>query len=424
MANWRLRDVNAGTIDDRLLDVPQCTLAYNRFAQKARVLLEDSTGVVPGEYPTGTPLELDVVRSDDGYGNSFGDSYGSGWSTRFGGFVNGFDGDPSTTELELLSHDAWLRRREVYRSYSSVAKSDILADLVGDLTPLTIDTGRIDVFDDDPISAEWSGVPLDKVVSEIASASNDEIFGATKDMVFFFEQRDVEQATRDFTAGEYYGSNFSSDGDVELNEVTVYYGGDPADSAVVVEDRQSQRDLAEQLDAGTGVVISDSKTFTEIIDEAVAERKGEEILNGATEITTGELSTWEGFDIQPGQLTRVVAPDHDVDDEFRVAEITHSWLTDETRVVLAENSEGVIDTLVELSDEVGRVDARAASNNATITRMTDLAVDFEFVFELEAYKQTVPSDALIFGETKGGFGDERVGGGRLGDQRGDRQQVI
>lgn len=382
-------------IDDRLLDVPDCTLAYNRFARSAEVELDDPDGVIPDEYPRPTPVELEVKRDID-------DEY----SRRFGGFVNNPKSEQNTATLELLSHDAWIRSRDVYKSYSSTPISTILNDLITDLTPLTWDASRVNVYDDVSVDVSWSGTPLDKVVEELASYSNDELFGATDDMVFFFEQRDSNRAPRDFTQGQYFADSveFEEDGSAELNEVTVYYGGNPASDAVVVDDASAKKSLADELGADRPVVISTSKTFTEITTEQAARRKGREILSGASAIQTGELKTWEAFGVDPGDVTRVQVPEQSIDAEFRVAEISHAWGDDETQIKLAENEQGVVDALVELSDEVSRVEARAADNNATITRFTTFDLPFAVEFDVQAYKRTVPDDQLLFGTSKGAWG--------------------
>jgi len=65
VTSWRLKNLNTGEYDDRLLDVPDCTLAYNRFARSAEVVLDDPDGVVPSEYPRPTPVELEVKRNID-----------------------------------------------------------------------------------------------------------------------------------------------------------------------------------------------------------------------------------------------------------------------------------------------------------------------------------------------------------------------
>lgn len=422
--NWRLKIGQLGygnraygdaygeayaVYDDRLLDVKNCTLTYNRFARTATVVLDDPDGTIPEELPRPSAVQLEVKRESD-----------TDWTTRFGGFVNNPKSNRHTTTLELLSHDFWLRGRDVYRGYTDATISTILADLVGDLTPLKWDAERVEIYDDKTITRDWKGESLDKVIAELASASNDEIFGATDDMTFFFEQRDSKRAPRDFTAGEYFDIQFEEDGTYELNEVTIYYGGNPATEAAVVEDRQSQRALKDELGATTNVVVSDSKTYTEIADEAAAVRKGKELLEDASQIQTGELETWEGFDIQPGDLTRVVVPEQNVDADFRVAEISHSWQDDSTTVKLAENREGVVDALMDLSDEVSRVDARAASNDATLTRFTELGMDFEVDLGLEVYQRQHASDEFSWGSFRQGWG----AGGKLGDMRSQPTKII
>ncbi|MFC7196964.1 hypothetical protein ACFQL4_23750 [Halosimplex aquaticum] len=141
-------------------------------------------------------------------------------------------------------------------------------------------------------------------------------------------------------------------------------------------------------------------------------------------VQTGSLTTWEAFGLRPGDVTHVVAPDQGVDRDFRIAEVTYRWADDETAVQLAENTGGVVDTLVSLSNEVTRIDSRAADEDATITQFVEFDRALGVDLELTAYRRTVPDDQLLLGTTKGGWGDPRVGGGRWGDQRGEPEQLL
>lgn len=397
-------------VDSRLIDVEDVTLAYNRFARSATAVLDDPDGTVPDEYPKPHRVTLDVKRRID-----------DNWRHRFGGFVSGNETSKNRTKLELLSHDHWLRSRDVNRDFSDRTRKSVLEELVTDLTPLEWNPDLVDVYSNDTITRKWRGEKLDQAIESLASGSNGEYFGATGDMEFFFLQPSTSDANRDFVPGEYFEADFETEGEYELNEVTVNYGGDPANQAVIVEDRARQRELGDGLGIDRNVVLSDSKTFTSIDSEEEAKARGRELLEDATPIQTGTVTTWDAFDVEPGDIVYVSVPEQQVEGEFRVAEIVHTgWVDDNTELTLAENSDGVVDTLVELSDEVDRIDARAASDDKTITRFTDLGLDFAIEIDVTATKREIDPDQFTFGELQSGFGE---GNGKLGDRRGRPEEI-
>lgn len=411
---WKLRRVNDGVVDDSLLDV-EVTDAYNRFARQATAVLDDPDGSKLEQYPRPAPVELDVKG---GASDQF--------TKRFGGFVINTKSEQDATTLEVLSHDFWLRKRQVFRKFSTSSIEPILKTLVTELTPLTWDASQVAVKNDQSVERDWKGERLDEVIAELAAMSVSEDFGATNDGVFFFRPQSAEanNTNQSFPAGAYADANFSEDGKQEVNKVTLYYGEGNSTGAVSVQDRASQKELADELGRSDPVVVGETKTYPEITDESTAEQKARQLLNDRSTIQTGTLQTWGAFDVTPGDVAHVVVPEQNVDRDFRVAEITYKWRDDETEIRLAENSDGVLDTLVSLSQEVSRIDSRAADESATITQFVDLTQEAGLDFELTAYKRTVPDDQLLFGTTKGGWGDPRSGGGFWGDQRGEREQII
>lgn len=412
--DWIYRDTvqNPFAVDDSLLDV-EVTDAFNRFARQATAVLDDPYGDKDDAYQRPTPVDLEVRWGDD-----------ETYRRRFGGFVVNPTSAQNRTELEILSHDFWLRKRQVFRSFSGVAIDDVLQDLIVDLTPLDWVDANVAVVQNETITRDWKGERLDEVVAELAAISADEEFGANDAGEFFFRPRETESASRDFGAPEHLDADFSADAKREVNRVTLYYGEGDNTGAVAVQDRASQKDLARELDRPRPVVIGITKSFPEIGEEEAAERKARQILNDRSVLQTGSLTTWEAFDVEPGEVTHVVAPEHDVDRDFRIAEITYRWRDDETKIQLAENTGGVVDTLVSLSNEVSRIDNRAADESATITQFLEFEQPLGIDLQLEAYKRTVPDDQLLFGSHKGGWGDTRTGGGLWGDQRGQREQLI
>ena len=328
----------------------------------------------------------------------------------------------------MLSHDFWLRKRQVFRSYEAVPISDVLEELIIDLTPLDWipgeeGEGSVNVQNDQEITRRWRGERLDEVLADLAAQSANEEFGANDEGEFFFRPRNERSSPRDFEAGEYATAAFEEDGKQEVNEVTLYYGeGDDA-GAVSVQDRESQWDIARELDRPRPVVVGMTKSFPEIDSELAAERKARQLLAERSVVQTGSVTTWEAFGVQPGDLTSVEVPEQGIDREFRVAEVTYRWADDETEIQLAENTGGVVDTLVEMSNEISRLDVRAANLDADIKRFLDFERVLDVGVELEVYRREVPDDQLLFGTPKGGWGDPDGGGGYWGDRRGEREIV-
>ncbi|MFA7122195.1 MAG: hypothetical protein WC277_11995, partial [Bacilli bacterium] len=98
--------------------------AFSRFGRTAEVRIYDPDSTIEQIYPRDTPLELWVSER------------GSPLALRMGGFVSKVTTDAGTTTLKLLAHDFWIRRRAVFKTYSSQTVSAILEDLITTLTPL------------------------------------------------------------------------------------------------------------------------------------------------------------------------------------------------------------------------------------------------------------------------------------------------
>jgi hypothetical protein len=405
-------DSNPFALEPSLLDV-RVTDTFNRFARDATVVLDDPEGVLRADYPSGYPVQLEVKRDID-----------TSWSVRFGGFVFGDTTDRNTLELDILGHDLWLRRRKIFDSYTDTAISAILKDLIQTYTPLNWDASLVEVTDGRLYTRQWKGEALAEIIDELSAASDGEEFGATNDARFYFQPRETSQSPRSFGVGEYYKADFDEDTTREVNRVVLYYGEGSSTGAVAVQDRASQRALQNDLGAPRPVVIEKTANFPEIVNEATAETRARKILGAQTSIRTGKLRSWDAFDVTPGDIATVTAPAQNVDGEFRVAEIEYRWQADETRLRLAENSAGVVDVLSGLSDEVTRVDAKGADENASVNEVVDLLGEVVVETDIEVLTYSVPADQLLFGDWKGGFGDPDVGGGRLGDQRGDATKVV
>lgn len=446
MAEWRAVRTRTGTVENSLLDV-EITDAFNRFARSATLTILDPDGTKASDYDNFEPVRVDVKPNNR-------DTF----IKRLPGFaVNPRRTGPRELTVEVLSHDFWLRRRPVFRTVSGQNISTVLENLIKDLTPLTWSSQFVSVKNDRQISREWKGQRLDEVINELASISADEQFGAqivrdppnqlvwgpdpadwgdpdvgggvwgddalSDEIVFFFEPAGGTPAPRDYTEGKYVDATFEEDGKQEVNRVTVYYGSGSNQASVQVDDREAQKDLADKNGVADPVVIEATRTYEEIDNEEAAERKARQLLAEGTTIQTGTLETWGGYDLEAGQVTRVVASKWGVDADFRIAENTHHR-NGQTTLKLAENTEGVVDVLVNLSTEITRVDSRAADPTTTATQFLDAEIPVEVDVSLTVDKIPIPDEELRWGDTKGAWGDPDVGGGLWGDNSGDKEQVV
>lgn len=418
---WRITNEASGLVEEDVYDL-EVTDAVNRFARNAKVTLIDYDGVKHLDYNKGTPVTIDV---DDG----------SGYFTRWGGFVTDIERDEDTTTLILYSHDLWLRRREVLRNYEDQTIASILEDIITSLTPLTWDAGMVEVLNNKTISRRWQGERLDEVIEELASMSGNENFGGTNDAEFFFRPRETSSAPFDLDEDRFTKAKFDNKGKKDVNQVTVFFGEDPDTGAVTIADLEAQQDLADELGRPRPVVIATNTNFPEItFDSSVsgskqeaeesARRKGQKILQGRTGVLKGRVTSWGGFNAFAGDVIYCNIPRQDIDGEFRIAEIKYNYLSGETVMQLAENTEGVIDTLINMSQEMTRIDLRGADAEVTPTQFIKTTNPIEFEVTLSVIKIPVADNQMLWGYPKGGWGHPDIGGGLWGDQRGEPETII
>lgn len=390
-------DLIGGTITD----------TFSRFSRSAKVVLYDPDGSLALQYPRSTPLQI------------WGAESGGPSALRFGGYVSAVKTEDSQTALELLSFDAWLRGRTVYRQYSAgQTPEEILQDLVTTLTPLTWDASRVSLAKNDPLNARaWKGQKLDEVIGELLTGGEE--FGATDEGVFFVRLPNSSRSPRDFGEGEWSDADFDEDGKSEVNKVTIYWGSGDSTGIVSVQDSASQLALQAALGAAVPVVIEQVETYTEISSEAEARAKAQSILDDSEVIQTGSLKTWGGLAIRPGDVTHVAVEDQQVDGDFRVAAIEYDLSSDETTITLAENGEGVVDVLVELSDKVSRIGAANADTDAALVEYIAAKETIEIIEIVKVYTRAVPETMFTLGVNRGKLG----AGSTIGDSRGAKTEV-
>lgn len=401
--SWRLYDPMKGNEISGLIGC-RITDTFSRFSRSAEVTLYDPDGSLALQYPRSTPLQI------------FGSENGGPSTLRFGGYASAVRMDNAQTTIELLSFDSWLRGRSVYRQYSGQTPTVILEDLITTLTPLTWGADQVSVTKNDPISRTWKGQKLDEVIAELLTGGEE--FGATDTGTFYVRQPCTSRSHRDFGEGEWCAADFDEDGKSEVNKVTVYWGSGSNTGIVSVQDSASQLALKEALGASVPVVIEQTETYTEISSEVEARAKAQSILNSREIIQTGTLKTWGALAVRPGDVCRVTVPEHQVDADFRVAAVEYG-LSGETAITLAENAEGVVDMLVELSDKVSRIEAANADTDASLVEYIAAKETIEIVETVKVYTRAVPPNMFTFGVNRGKLG----AGSMIGDHRGPRVEV-
>ena len=391
---WRLRPPDAVSGDD---DVVWTNVrdTINPFANKAEVVLDDPDGDKRLEYPRPTLVELDV-RVPGIFD----------WARRFAGFVFGTDHDRNETTLEILSHDFWLRKRDVSASYTDETLSAILEDVITRFSPLIWDSDLVELENDPVISREWNDRRADLVVEEVLSISGgDELYGATFDREFFVRSLGSESASRSFTPDEYVSTDWEIDDKDVVNRVSVrYLEGGEEERVVTEQSLGSQRDIQAALGSDTRVGLDASKNRLDIESEDRAKDVAASILEQRRELNSGTIETWDGFAIRPGQVVPVVDPDQDIDDDFRVVQIEYAWPGEPTELVVADRQRDASDELIELTDEVQRLDLQ--QTDADAPRLEVLRETFDA--EIEATATVVARE----------FGDERFSLGLGRDELG------
>lgn len=345
--------------------------AVNRFARTASASFVDRGSDLLEEFADYVLVDIDIkpVGSET-------------WDRRFAGFVAEQDYDKSETSIDLLSHDHWLKRRKVDREFSNMDAEAIVIEVVEDFTPLTVDPADVD-FVDEPtgITERYKGVTPAEIIAGLTESSANEQFGATNDREFFLREFDAGEGPFDFTPGRYLNTTWEDDNRSQINQVRVKYGAD-GNEEVVVSDKAAQADLGESIGPDSGVILEKSKTYEGIPagERSTARAKAEAILERGEPIAIGTIETFNVGALRPGEIVQVTDPDAGVDAEFRVADVQLDSTGTDT-VLLAENREGVIDKLADLSEEQDRIEAREGEldpDNSVefLTSMFDFEVDW------------------------------------------------
>lgn len=407
---FRAKRQGSGTVDGDLFDVDPLRDAFGRFASGCTARFIDSDGTKVDDYPYGQRVEIE--QTTDG---------GANWTRRFAGFVS--DSTRTTRDgltqakVDLVAYDHLLRRRKVYKDYSSTTVSSILNDLITNFTSVTWNASNVNVQNDNSIDLALRGKRVDEAIDELAAESADENWGVNRDLEFFFEQQDTNRANPIGDA-DVITHDLPDEGKRAINRFKLFYDSNSdgtASSFVEVEDREAQQDLKNKLNAPRRVVISDSDTFLEISTEAEAERVARQHLDERSVIQTGTITLPLGrFNTESGDVFSLTISDANISEkDFRVAEIDYNWQAGTTSLTIAENrGANIDDLLVNLSDSLSNVRARDASTAASGTRYLDFQNGVTMSLSATVTTRTF-GDGFTLGQSQLGQGTSDQLGGQI-----------
>ncbi|MDX1744717.1 MAG: LamG-like jellyroll fold domain-containing protein, partial [Halobacteriales archaeon] len=348
---WRVKFRPSGDIAENVINISSVK-AYNRYASHFMVTVDDADGTASADYPRGQ--RADLQYSEDG---------GSSWTTKQSGFVQrpADEGDEVGAFTALfIGYDHFLRRENVYVDFPRISVSEALEQVVTQFTPVSWVDANVDVQNDVTVSRSFNGERPDEVINYLAGLSADETYGVNNDFEFFFEQDSLTTASRSVEPGDWYEYDLPEEGRHAVNRVRVFYGSDSAESAkmVVVEDVSAQEDLADKLGAARRVVLSEDVHFARVEGRDEARAIGQEIIRAKDVALTGTVSTFQRYDFEPGELFHLVIPEKNIADEYVIAEVNHDWRRGSTVLKVSENTGNVEDLLIQLSDDVSRIELR------------------------------------------------------------------
>lgn len=340
--------------------------AVNRYASHFEVRFDDDSGVSEENWPKGQRADLEY--STDG---------GSTYSQKLAGFVQRTERDGRNGDLIVLfvGYDHFLRREPIYTTYTNELVSDVIQDLIVNHTPIYYSSFWVDVQNDVQVTREVNGERVDEVLSWLAQQSGGANYGVINTFRFFWQPPGTSSAPGNLDMTDITDYNIPQESRQEVNAVRVFYGdGDTVPkSSVIDEDRAAQLDLKEKLDANRRVVIQKDVNYPEITDRDAALSKARELRSRSQSILTGDVSTFGKYDWSAGDVFRLTIPEKNIDGQFIVHEIHHDMLGS-TLIKVASDVANVEDMLIEMSDDITRVDIRDADPDATYTRSVEVGV--------------------------------------------------
>lgn len=390
----------SSTADTALVDV-QLLETFNRTASAATLTFTDADGTKLDDYPFGQRVQ--IQHSTDG---------GNNWTTRLEGFAadrnRTSELDFPALEVDVLAYNHLLRRRHVFKTYSSSTVSTILQDLIETFTGVTWNASNVTVTNDKTISREFKGERVDEAIAYLSSISADEEWFVNDSLEFVFQEQDTSTAAG-IGDTDVIRHDFPTRATVGINRYELFYNTGGSEDRIIVEDLPAQEDLKDKLNAARAVEISETDTLPEITDRDRAEEIARQRLDAQSEVQTGTVTVPLGrFGTEVGDVLNLTVSDAGITNEdFRVAAIEYRWQEGETVLTLAENTDFVDDILVALSDSLDNVRARDADTTVTATQFLDVISGVTVTLSVTARQDTVSSGTFIVGEGQSEVGHNR-----------------
>ena len=366
MTEWRVI-VDEEETEPNLVDVFVADTA-NPFGNHAVAFIADQDGERFDAYPRGTRVDFEV--SDSLLGET------PDWETRFTGFVverdEYEDGGRDMLEVECYSFDQFLRYGKVTEETEGMTIFGALEDIIERDTPVNWNPDKITIGNNQVLTREFRGVPVEETLLEIAHKSENEEFGVDDELDFFFRPRETTHSPRDIDNTQWLHEDIPEEGKEEVNEVTVYF--DDGDERVTVDAGDAKLDVQESLDLPKPPEQRLEKKYPEITDIEDARDKGEQILQERAAKMTGEVTTYGLYDTYPGDLINIEIAKRGLDDEFVIAGIEYEWQSDETTVTIINKTGYQDEVLVRIADAVDKIELEDVDRDAVENRVTETTV--------------------------------------------------
>lgn len=352
---WQVT-INEEEIVEDVFDVEVVDTA-NPFGNYAIIYADDISGDKFAKFARGTRVDI-----------AYSDNDGITFENRFTGYVvesrEYDDAGSDSLEVECYTFDQFLRRNAVSNDQTGNTISQALADIIQTDTPVTYVAGNIEVGDDVELSQSFVGDPVEEVLRTLSFKSVNEFFGVNRDGEFFFAPPEGEVNPRGIDNTRWLNYDITEEGKDTINEVEVFYDGDS--KSVTVDETNDKLKLQEGLNLnGPGTQRAEINR-PEITDIRDAEDVGRRFLELKNETLTGTVTSFDLYDLTPGDTIAIEIKPRGIDDEFKVAEVRYHWGTSETTLTIIEKRGDVDDILFDLSNTVKRIET-ADVNRTGIT---------------------------------------------------------
>lgn len=384
---FRVRRQPSGDLESDLFDVDPLLDARNRFARKAQLYIDDLDGSKQDDYRFYQRVDIEA-RED------FNDSFGRLFS---GIVVETHDKEQNGADIlegELYSYDYLLRTDQIDLDVSGQNIATALENIIAE-SPVYWNANNVDVGDEQELNRTFVAEKIDSAIGELASLSENEIYGVNDDLEFFFTPPEPTKSDENITNSDWLEYDFPELDKESINEVTVYYGPDGEGGKVTVDDAPDKLDRETKLNSDGAPTNYIERTFESITDSKTAEAKAKEIRERYSRLVIGNVRTWKPLlNTDPGDTIDITIDQINIDDEFQIADINRRWGKGMSELTVVGNVGDDEELLVELTDRVDRIEAQRSNRDVAEDRITDTEVRVAISPEISMGDRDAPSVRL------------------------------